>query len=249
MVAIGRSASRGSQVVKELYSRGGNQHEFIACDAFSLQNVAEAAAAIRASRKVVDVLVLSQGMGTIQGFTPTVDGNDEKLTLHYWGRMAIISELLPAIRAAPEARVISVLSGGVHSAFAAFATDPELRETYSIKAAADAAGFYNDLGLDALAKQSANANIVFVHAAPGFVKTSWGTEMPWFLRGPIRALQLIGKAPDACAEAMCAPVFRSRQLLLANNAGLPSFVSENRLRQRTTERVRQARRHADTQVG
>jgi len=116
-----------------------------------------------------------------QGFTPTVDGNDEKLTLHYWGRMALISELLPALRAAPEARVISVLSGGVHSAFPAFATDPELKHSYSIKAAADAAGFYNDLGLDAFAVQSTNANIAIVHAAPGFVQTSWGTEMPWYL--------------------------------------------------------------------
>ena len=233
VVALGRSPTRGSEVLREMRAAGGGQHEFISCDAFSLQNLAQAAADIRASHKAVDVLVLSQGMATIQvchtntarvrtrtftrrrthknnrtkknphppnhphrktdththththmhtqGFTPTVDGNDEKLTLHYWGRMALISELLPALRAAPEARVISVLSGGVHSAFPAFATDPELKHSYSIKAAADAAGFYNDLGLDAFAVQSTNANIAFVHAAPGFVQTSWGTEMPWYL--------------------------------------------------------------------
>jgi hypothetical protein len=41
------------------------------------------------------------------------------------------------------------------------------------------AGFYNDLGLDALAVAESNGSVVMVHAAPGFVKTSWGTEMPW----------------------------------------------------------------------
>jgi hypothetical protein len=41
------------------------------------------------------------------------------------------------------------------------------------------AGFYNDLGLDALALAESNGSVVMVHAAPGFVKTSWGTEMPW----------------------------------------------------------------------
>jgi NAD(P)-dependent dehydrogenase (short-subunit alcohol dehydrogenase family) len=194
VIAIGRSASRGAEVLNEMTaaSDGQRKHEFISCDAFSLREISKAAASIRSAHPVIDVLVLSQGMATIQGFTPTAEGNDEKLTLHYWGRMAFISELLPSLRVAPMPRVVSVLSGGMHSAYLSYEVDPELKETYSIKNAADAAGFYNDLGLDALAIQQGNENIVFVHAAPGFVKTSWGTEMPWFLRGPIRALQVWG---------------------------------------------------------
>lgn len=53
-------------------------------DAFDLKDVARAAAAVKAARPVVDVLLLSPGMATVQGFTPTPDGNDQKLTLHYW---------------------------------------------------------------------------------------------------------------------------------------------------------------------
>jgi hypothetical protein len=37
--------------------------------------------------------------------------SDQKLTLHYWGRMALIHELLPVMRSSPDPRVISVLSG------------------------------------------------------------------------------------------------------------------------------------------
>jgi hypothetical protein len=42
-----------------------------------------------------------------------------------------------------------------------------LERTYSIKNAADAAGFYNDLALDSLSRE--NPSISFQHAAPGFV--------------------------------------------------------------------------------
>jgi len=60
VVALGRSPSRGAEVVKEMAARGGGQHEFISCDAFSLGNLAKSAAAIRATRPMIDVLVLSQ---------------------------------------------------------------------------------------------------------------------------------------------------------------------------------------------
>eukprot|EP00613_Pedinella_sp_CCMP2098_P036557 CAMPEP_0171813452 /NCGR_PEP_ID=MMETSP0991-20121206/79222_1 /TAXON_ID=483369 /ORGANISM="non described non described, Strain CCMP2098" /LENGTH=135 /DNA_ID=CAMNT_0012427033 /DNA_START=20 /DNA_END=423 /DNA_ORIENTATION=- len=78
----------------------GAKHAFYACNAFSLANVAETAAEIRKNHASVDALVLSQGMATIQEFTPTIDGNDQKLTLHYWSRMAFIHELLPSLRTA-----------------------------------------------------------------------------------------------------------------------------------------------------
>lgn len=205
-------------------------HEFISCDAFSLKNIENCARDILSKRKVIDVLVMSQGMATIQGYTPTSEGNDQKLTLHYWGRMAMLtqvhinsfvssyiplspvspfffnfitSQLLPALRLSSDARVLSILSGGIHAAFANYEKDPELRNgSYSIKNAADAAGFYNDLGLDALAHDPKNKDIVFIHAAPGFVRTNWGTEMPFWIRYPVRALQVFGKSAEDCAESM-----------------------------------------------
>ncbi|KAA8496905.1 Oxidoreductase andH [Porphyridium purpureum] len=254
VVAIGRNAQRGAEVVEEMTACSENsslpaQHEFVSCDAFSLKNVVAAAEHIQQSRKAVDVLVLSQGMGSVQGFTPTVDGNDEKLTLHYWGRMAFINALLPALRTAAartageeaakrvSVRVISILSGGVHSAYPGFKNDPELKEgSYSLQNAANAAGFYTDLCLDAFARQPRNEGILFVHSAPGFVNTNWGTEMPLYIRLPVRALQpLLGKSPSSCAEIMLRPAFMPEAELLGKEKPGEIILSEKGLPARRTD--------------
>lgn len=229
VIAIGRDRpDRAAKVIADLESCSTNKddtdasnstatyHEFRSCDAFSLKSVKDCADDILNDHKSIDALIMTQGMATIQGFTPTVDGNDEKLSLHYWSRMAFASLLLPALCASnSEAMpggpvVLTVLSGGVHGAYKKFRDDPELKKSYSVKNAADIAGFYSDLGFDALSRRSGNDGINIIHASPGFVSTNWGTEMPWFIKGPVRAMQKFGgmDAKD-CAEIMLDPVFRA----------------------------------------
>lgn len=198
------------------HSDSAPAHEFYACDAFSLKSVQETAQKIQARHPKIDALVMTQGMATTQGFTPTPgEGNDEKLTLHYYSRMAMLYCLLPALLTKTNsddgmpAVVVSVLSGGVHSAYKNYSKDPSLKDSYSIKNAADAAGYYNDLGLDQFAldnlkKRQADNNtreLCVVHAAPGFVNTNWGTEFHPVLRSMVRFVQgWGGKAPADCAE-------------------------------------------------
>ena len=195
------------------------KHEFRPCDAFDLSQVKRCAADIDRDygddAGGIDALVMTQGMATTQSFTPTVDGNDEKLTLHFWSRAAFASSLLPALRRSSRAAmpggpvVLTVLSGGVHSPYPGYRDDPELKSNYSIANAANFAGYYTDLFFDGLASRPANASVNFVHAAPGFVATNWGTEMPSYLRGPIRAMQrLMGKSPAKCAGYMVGPILR-----------------------------------------
>jgi hypothetical protein len=88
----------------------------------------------------LDFVVVTAGMATTQGYTPNEEGLDQKLAVHYFGRIAFIQELLPLMRGAPDARVLSVLSGGIHSAYADYEKHFDLRENYSLKNAADAAG-------------------------------------------------------------------------------------------------------------
>lgn len=213
VVAVGRDKpGRAESVVSELNAKGGGPHEFRGCDAFSLQDVKKCADGIVRDKGTVDALVMTQGMATVQGFTPTVDGNDQKITLHCWSRFAFASLLLPALRSSSMGSgpvVLSVLSGGVHSPYKGYTHDPELKDTYSIKNAADMAGYYNDLFFDSLAKKSGNDKINFIHSAPGFVNSNWGTEMPWYLRGVIRCMQPLGKSTTQCAEFMVDPIIRS----------------------------------------
>eukprot|EP01097_Dermamoeba_algensis_P000983 TRINITY_DN1365_c0_g1_i1.p1 TRINITY_DN1365_c0_g1~~TRINITY_DN1365_c0_g1_i1.p1 ORF type:complete len:171 (-),score=37.20 TRINITY_DN1365_c0_g1_i1:19-531(-) len=120
--------------------------------------------------------------------------------------MALIEALLPLLRAAPSPRVLSVLSAGVHSVYGDYKKDPELKDNFSLKNAADAAGFYNDVTLDYFAKHPENQNITFAHAAPGFVNTNWGTDLPFLVRGVVRLLMPLGTSIEDCAEFMCTPI-------------------------------------------
>jgi len=143
------------------------KHEFRPCNAFELSQVQQCSKDIVNDHKGIDALVMTQGMATIQGFTPTSEGTDEKLTLHYWSRAAFANCLLPSLRSSTNMQggsvVLSILSGGVHSPYSKYKEDPELKKSYSIANAANIAGYYNDLFFDKLAVQDDNSSINFVH--------------------------------------------------------------------------------------
>lgn len=206
---VGRDPTRGSEIVRELNELGGSGHDFIPCDAFLLSNAKSCANEFTSRHPgPLDALVLTQGMATIADRSETSEGIDKKLSLHYYSRMAFIASLLPKLREAPSPRVMTVLSGGVHSAYPNWREDPELKTHFTLSNAANAAGFYNDLAVDALSQDPANSNVIFVHAAPGFVRTRWGTEMPWYIKGLVRAVALFATSPEDCAEYMCVPILR-----------------------------------------
>jgi hypothetical protein len=76
----------GKEIVKDLQSLNpeGN-HSFEKVDCFDLSSVKSLVDKTKQDK--LDYLVLSQGMATIQGFTPTTDGFDQKLSLHYYSRI------------------------------------------------------------------------------------------------------------------------------------------------------------------
>eukprot|EP00455_Lapot_gusevi_P047554 TRINITY_DN643_c0_g1_i3.p1 TRINITY_DN643_c0_g1~~TRINITY_DN643_c0_g1_i3.p1 ORF type:complete len:301 (-),score=76.04 TRINITY_DN643_c0_g1_i3:30-932(-) len=204
---VGRSVARGEEVVKAMteLSAPEVQHVFMACDAMLLRSVAEWSVEYARTHARLDYLVLTQGMASIQGRTETAEGLDEKLALHFYSRMAFIQSLLPLLKASEDPRVLSVLSPGAHAGYTEYKTDPELKDSYSLSNAARAACMYNDLAADAWSR--AEPTISFTHAAPGAVNTAWGTEMPWYLRGPIRLLQPFLRSIETCGEYLVSALF------------------------------------------
>jgi NAD(P)-dependent dehydrogenase (short-subunit alcohol dehydrogenase family) len=251
VIAIGRDKPGRAEAVKEQLTkasktaldgiRSGEEdgnvvgfptHEFYPCDAFSLSSIKHTTETILEKHPVIDVLVMTQGMATTQGFTPTLEGNDEKMTLHYYSRMAMIQGLLPGLRKSQNTPVVlSVLSGGVHSEYKYYREDTALKKHYSIANAANAAGFYNDLCLDHYALDSRNSNISFIHSSPGFVNTNWGTEFGVVLRSMVRVLQPLGRKASDCAEYLLGPtVFElsnGGHLLKAKDEGGVYIYGEN----------------------
>ncbi len=186
----GRSESAGEKIVNDMKACSPEgrlpQHTFEKFDAFDMADVKRLATS--QSQNKLDYLVLTHGMATIQGNTPTKDNIDQKIQLHYYSRMLLAHALAPTLSESDDGRIISVLSAGVHAAYSHYESDPLLEKNYSIKNAADAAGLYNDVGCDKLSELYPKLSVV--HACPGFVNTNWGTEMPFLLRMCIRALQV-----------------------------------------------------------
>jgi len=179
-------------------------HSFIPVNAYLLSSVNEAVESITASHDKVDFLVQSQGMATIQGFTPSPEeGLDQKLALHVYSRALFIRGLQPLMAKSEDPRSLSILSAGVHGSYANYEKDPELSlGSYGIKSGADSAGFYNDIMADEFSKMYPGTT--YLHAAPGFIATRWGTEMPTVIRWLVRGLQTFGRSQDDCGEYMFA---------------------------------------------
>jgi NAD(P)-dependent dehydrogenase (short-subunit alcohol dehydrogenase family) len=202
VIVVGRSKQRGEKVVEQLSALSpskNKQHSFQSIDAFDLSSVKDVAAATQNNNKQIDFLVMTQGMATVQGYTPTVNGIDQKLQLHYFSRFYLTKLMAPHMKEG--SRVLTVLSAGVHGKYKKFDEDFELKDNYSIKNAADAAGYYTDAGFEGLSEEF--PSLIIAHAQPGFVATNWGTEMPWLVRTAIRPLQsLFGRSLEECGEKM-----------------------------------------------
>lgn len=224
IVASGRNVERGNQLIRELQCQNDQVHKFLACDVSILSNVSNLYQDWRAASNdsPLDVLVLTQGIGTIQGRNETQEGIDLKLSVHYFSRMACIRFFLPHLRASSSPKVLSVLSAGVHDPYEFYKEDFELKQNYSLSNAANAACMYNDVAMESLSKDPLNKGILFIHAHPGFVNTNWGSEMPWYIRYPVRMLQPLGRRSEDCAEFMCHPLLDPNSkggfLLMGQNA-------------------------------
>jgi NAD(P)-dependent dehydrogenase (short-subunit alcohol dehydrogenase family) len=210
---VGRDASRGAAIVDEMKATGGSgSHRFVPCDAFLLDNVRKTAETIRADTPALDILVLSQGIGTMQGRTETSEGIDQKLALHYYGRMGFVGSLLPSLRAQAAAepafapRVLTILTAGVHPPYAHYRSDPEVKTHYSLKNAADAGCMYNDLAVDSLSRDPSNKGIAFIHSAPGMVDTNIIRGLPTVVQWIAGLLRPLSRSIHDSAEYLLGPV-------------------------------------------
>jgi NAD(P)-dependent dehydrogenase (short-subunit alcohol dehydrogenase family) len=214
----GRNEASAKQVVEECKQLGKGNHSYILCDGQYVKTGLEFGKNV----SKLDVLILTQGIATLQGRTETSEGIDQKMALHYYGRVGFILGLLPLLRSSTSPSVLSVLSAGVHSEYKEYLSDPQLKENYSLSNCANAAGFYNDLALDQLSQE--NSQIHFSHAAPGVVNTNWGTEFPFVLRMLLKPFKPFLRSADDCAEYLLQGILQSHKpgFFLIDQYGSPA---------------------------
>jgi hypothetical protein len=97
----------------------------------------------------------------------TPEGVDRLTSIRYYARLRITVTLLPLLRAAPSARVISVLAGGQEGQL--WPDDWTLEKHWGLGPAGSAASSLMTLMFEDLAAKEENKKIAFVHLFPGLV--------------------------------------------------------------------------------
>jgi NAD(P)-dependent dehydrogenase (short-subunit alcohol dehydrogenase family) len=115
VIVHGRNRERGEAVVAEI-SRGRGSARFYAADFASLDQVRTFAASIARDYPRIDVLINNAGIALIGGNDQSrrlsADGHELHFAVNYLSGYLLTRELLPALRAAPKARIINVSSIG-----------------------------------------------------------------------------------------------------------------------------------------
>uniref|UniRef100_A0AC35G320 NAD(P)-binding protein n=1 Tax=Panagrolaimus sp. PS1159 TaxID=55785 RepID=A0AC35G320_9BILA len=202
---IGRNQSAADSVLATL----GSRSKFLAADASLMSEIhASLMSEIRnVTKKIdaVDILVLTQGILTMNGRTPTKEDIDTKLALHFYGRMLFVQELLPLLRQSPSGgKVLFVLDSVNGNPSKVNWDDMALEKTYSLMGAAMHATTFTDVMIQYFASKPENENITFTHAYPGAVRTTLSDSLPFYLRIPAKAVMAlgVGTSPEDCAEYM-----------------------------------------------
>ena len=194
---IGRNESAANAMLSQL----GSNPRFIRVDASLMSEIRVATKKIDA----VDMLILTQGILTTAGRTPTAENIDNKLALHYYGRVAFVQELLPLLRSSPiGGKVLFVFDSVNGNPTKINWNDMALENTYSLSSAANHAMVFTDLIMEHFTSQPENTNVTFTHAFPGFVRTPLIDNLPLWARIPVKCGLAIGLGVTAedCAELM-----------------------------------------------
>ncbi|KAF3920255.1 hypothetical protein AA313_de0207978 [Arthrobotrys entomopaga] len=199
---IGRSQSSAERIISSLQPLNPTGHlEFIQADVSLLKNVDEATRKFLEKETEVNLLVMSQGVLTMEGRTETSEGIDTKLALNYFSRAKLISNLLPALTSAAAssssssptfgARVLSILSTGQESDIDF--DDYELKNTYTLRRALTHAVTSNSAIVQYLS--ATHPTIGFIHAYPGAVNTNMieSSRLPGYVKFTSRVLMPVFK--------------------------------------------------------
>lgn len=174
---IGRNQTQANRIIDEFKQISPNgQYHFIAGDLARLREVDRVCEKLKEKESRINLLVLSQGILRPGGPNYVGEGLDMKMSLHYYSRMRMLTNLLPQLRAAGDskdngglARVISCLAAGREFDRLDY-DDLSLKHNYGVLPAEGHACTMTSLALEHLAAK--NPQVSFVHKFPGIVRTN-----------------------------------------------------------------------------
>lgn len=162
-----RDQEKAARAVEEITAQTPHADlELVELDLGSQASVTQAAAAIRASHDTVDILMNNAGLMAMPE-RPTADGFEMQLGVNHLGHWTLTALLMPAILAAPGARVVTVTSTAHHFGRPVDPDNPHLRGKYEAWRAygqSKLANYHFGLGLEReFAKAGVAAQSLIAH--------------------------------------------------------------------------------------
>jgi NAD(P)-dependent dehydrogenase (short-subunit alcohol dehydrogenase family) len=201
VVCVGRDVQRGEDTVRELLrSQPDLPARFFQADLSSIVATKALGAALRETFPRIDILINNAGT-LFDKKRISVDGLEMTFALNHLAYFVLTHELLPSLRQAPHARIVSVSSGAHYGANLDLSDLRYEREAYGGTHAYRRSKLANVLFTRALAKRlpvTMTANCLH----PGFVASRFGNENGPLWRVVFRSLQLFGISPEQSARAL-----------------------------------------------
>lgn len=207
---MGRNAAAASELAKSYPNIN-----FMSVDATLMAEVMRSATEFKRTNNKLDALILCQGVLNLDK-KDTSEGIDDKFALAYYGRMLFIRELLPIMHEG--SRVMTVLNAQQGNASKVHWDDLGLKTSYGLSASINHLFVFNDIMMQYFSER--HPGIHFTHAFPGWVDTSIGQGLPWYIRMLMYPLSKIRSiSPAACAVFMSRAMEETQGWRLADNKG------------------------------
>jgi NAD(P)-dependent dehydrogenase (short-subunit alcohol dehydrogenase family) len=207
VICVGRDESRCAEARAVIVANTGNREvSWQSADLSSVSQVRALAERIRAETDVVDVLVNNAGTFTLTR-RESIEGNELQLAVNWLSGFVLTGLLMPLLRAAGGARVVTVSSGS-HFSGRMHWDDIQLRRRYRGLVAYDQSKLATVLFTYELARRLGRGSPIGAYAVdPGLVRTDIGKKGNGLLVGmvwKIRTQRGISAREAAVAVAYCA---------------------------------------------
>lgn len=181
LLLLCRNREKGEALARELRKRDANA-VVVETNLSSLRSVAEAAALVRELAPQLDILINNAGVVNTARIE-TEDGLEEMFAVNHLAHFLLTTRLLPALQAAPSARIVHVASGA-HAFVRGFDFDDYnwTRRPFRTFPAYGHSKLGNILFNRSLAARLADTPVVSNALHPGAVSTGMGTNNGGFGR-------------------------------------------------------------------
>jgi NAD(P)-dependent dehydrogenase (short-subunit alcohol dehydrogenase family) len=201
LVLVGRDRTRGEAALKRLREVAPrDEARMLYADLSRLAEMKRIGAEIAASEPRIDVLINNAG-AIFTTRRVTEDGLELTFALNHMAYFVVTNLLLPNLRAAAPARIVSTASMAHRRATLDFA-DLQTARGYAAMKAYGRSKLANILFTRELARRVAGAGVTANCLHPGFVATRFGNDNNLFVRAVVRLMMLSAIKPEEGAETI-----------------------------------------------